>query len=366
MRRFFLWWALLTKRLLRRGGYVAVLLAIPTLTLLFTLALRQPSGLVTVALWRENPGDAVSAAAVRRLLDEPGTLNCYEAQSETEALAAVESGEADAAWLFRPDADAVIADFDALGPPAVTVVEREDNVLLMLARERLNAAMYPELSYSVFARFLRETDPTAELTDAVLRRYYSVRAVDVPLVSFSFADGGETQRAGYLASPLRGLLALLMLLAGLASALYAYREQENESFVWLPAGLRRWLPLLCHLVALTPAALAVLVALRAAGLWTGFARETAAMALYVPACAVFCELLRRLCRRESVLAPLVPALLLLSLLVCPVFLELSGLRPLQLLLPTFYYLKAAAAPLWLPRLLVYTALLGALGLGNRQ
>ena len=360
MRRLIRWWVLLTKRLLRRGGYVAVLLAVPVLALLLTLGLREESGLVTVALWRENPEDAVSAAAVQRLLENPGTLSCYEAASKEAALAAVESGEADAAWIFRPDADAVIADFDALGPPAVTVVERRDNVLLMLARERLNAALYPELSFSVFSRFLRDIDPATEFTPALLLRYYRVRAVDTPLVSISYADGGESQAAGYLSSPLRGMLALLMLLAGLASALYAYREREQECFVWLSPWKRRALPLLCHLTALLPVALAVLLALAAARLWGGADREVCAMALYVPACACFCELLRRLCRRESVLAPLVPVLLLVSLLVCPVFLELPRLRPLQLLLPTFYYLKAVGNPAWLLRELGYTVALAVL------
>ena len=243
MRRFFLWCRLLTKRNLRRKGYLAVLLSAPLLALLLSLAAKQGGGLVTVALYREDGEDLTAQAAVGRLLAEDGALRCFETESEVQARAAVASGEADAAWLFLDGAEEAVAEFDALGPPAVHIVEREDTVLLMLAREKLAASLYPEMSFGIFTRYLRALDPDAP-DAATLRRYYNAVAVSDPVLEFSFADGGEVADEQFLSAPLRGLLALLVLLAAFASGLYSFREEERESFVWLPGGKRRLLPVL--------------------------------------------------------------------------------------------------------------------------
>ena len=356
MRRFFLWWALLSKRTLRRPSCLAVLLAVPVLALLLSLATRQGGRVITAALWREDPADPAAAAAVERLLAEDGALRCFEARSEEEARQAVARGKADAAWLFRRGAADVLSDFDALGPPAVTVVEREDTVFLMLAREKLVAALYPELSYGVFARALRSLDSSAP-DDAVLRRYYAESAVSDPVLIFSFADGDGTPAERFLSSPLRGLLAVLTLMAGLASALGSCREEELESFVWLPAGKRRLLPVLCHLTAVVPVQAASLAAVAAAGLLTGGRAEIPAALLFCLDAALFSELLRLLCGKERVLAALLPLLLPAALLLSPIFLDLSMLRPLQALLPVFHYLRAVLSLRGLLQLTLHTALL---------
>ena len=47
---------------------------------------------------------------------------------------------------------------------AITVIEREDNVFLMLSREKLFAAIYPETSFALFSDFL-QTELGAEDND---------------------------------------------------------------------------------------------------------------------------------------------------------------------------------------------------------
>ena len=346
MRRFFLWCRLLTKRNLRRKGYLAVLLSAPLLALLLSLAAKQGGGLVTVALYREDGEDLTAQAAVGRLLAEDGALRCFETESEVQARAAVASGEADAAWLFLDGAEEAVAEFDALGPPAVHIVEREDTVLLMLAREKLAASLYPEMSFGIFTRYLRALDPDAP-DAATLRRYYNAVAVSDPVLEFSFADGGEVADEQFLSAPLRGLLALLVLLAAFASGLYSFREEERESFVWLPGGKRRLLPVLCHLTAVVPAALSALLSLAVAMLLAEPWREGTALLLYCLGCALFGETVRLLCRSERLYAALIPLLLIAALLLSPIFLDLTMLRPLQLVFPPFLYLKAVYRTRWL-------------------
>ena len=127
--RFFRWWALLTKRLLRRPGYLAVLLLVPLFARRLSLCRQQDSGAVTVALVLADPEDPVAAATAERLEAGESVLRCERVSSEEEARARVRSGKADAAWLLDGDLTAKLRDYVRYGRGGcITVVERGDSV----------------------------------------------------------------------------------------------------------------------------------------------------------------------------------------------------------------------------------------------
>ena len=359
LRRFFLWYGLLSKRLLRRPGYLAVLLLIPLFALALALFSRQESSVVTVALCLEEPADPAARAAADRLLNAESILRCSAYPDPDAAREAVRSGQADAAWILPADLEKRMDLFARYGSGgSITVVEREENVFLMLAREKLYAALYPELSFSVFRSFLVNELGADALPEETLRGAYTGGFVTDELLRFAYVDGSEIERDGrYLTAPLRGILALLLLLCGLASGMYCYREEREESFVWLSGPKRRLLPLLCHLTSMLPAALAVLAALYLSGLWLGLGREVLMMLLYLPCCVLFCEVLRCLSPREEHYGALIPILAVAVLVLCPVFVDLRLPLPFRALLPSSYYLRAALGSLSLRPTLYYLAAL---------
>lgn len=359
LRRFFLWYGLLSKRLLRRPGYLAVLLLIPLFALALALFSRQESGVVTVALCLEEPADTAARTTAERLLNAESILRCSAYPDPEAAREAVRSGQADAAWILPADLEKRLDFFARYGSGgSITVVEREENVFLMLAREKLYVALYPELSFSVFRNFLVNEPGGDALPEETLRGAYTGGFTTDKLLRFAYVDGSEIETDGrYLTAPLRGILALLLLLCGLASGMYCYREEREESFVWLSRPKRRLLPLLCHLTAMVPAALAVLAALYLSGLWLGLGREAVMMLLYLPCCVLFCEVLRCLSPREEHYGALIPILAVAVLVLCPVFVDLQLPLPFRALLPTSYYLKAALGNLALRPTLFYLAAL---------
>lgn len=358
-RRFFLWAGLLMKRLLRRPAYLAVLLLVPLFAAALTLFSQQESGVLRIALAREAEDDRAAAAAVGRLTETDSVLLFREYPDEDAAREAVRSGKADAAWIFSDKLEDKLERFAKRGrADAVTVIQREDSVFLMLAREKLFAAIYPETSFAIFRDYLNEELGAEETDAAVLRAYYASGTMSEKVLRFETLDGEEAETGGsYLTAPLRGMMALLLVLCGLASGLYAYREERAGSYLWLPARARRWIPLLGHLTAMLPAALAALAAMALAGVGVGLWRELLMMLLYLPAAALFCELLRCLCPREEQYGALLPVLTAAMLVFCPVFLDLELLRPLRLFLPPSWYLRALWTADGLLGLLLYTAAL---------
>ncbi len=359
LRRFFLWSGLLLKRLLRRPAYLAVLLLVPLFALAIALFSRQESGVLTIALVLEDPDDRTARAAVERLTGEESILLFLECEDEESARESVRRGRADAAWIFHADLEKKLERFAQRGhAAAVTVLQREDNVFLRLAREKLFAAIYPELSFALFKDYLASELGAEELDRAVLRRYYASGTMADEILRFETVEGAPVDPGdSYLTAPLRGVMALLLVLCGMASGLYCYQEEQNGSYTWLSARARRWLPLLSHLIAILPAALAALLAMALAGVTVGLGRELLLMLLYIPAAAFFCELLRCLCPRQEHYGALIPVLTTAMLVLCPVFLDLKLLRPLRLLLPPTWLLRAVWNGAELSGLLLYTGLL---------
>ncbi len=363
LRRFLLWYALLTKRLLRRPSFWCLLLLVPLLSGAMAAVSKQESGIVRVALYCPAEDGPIRRSA-DRLLNADSLVRCTEYPGEDAARAAVQRADADAAWIFRDNAAEELQRFaDHRGTRgAVLVVEREDNVFLRLAREQLAAALYPEASRALFRSFLIDyLDAPEDSPDELIERYYSTGVEDTPIIVFSHLDGSAVQSGSYLVAPVRGLLALLLILAGLSSAMHYCADERGEIFLRLRSPLRRFLPLLIHFTALLPLGLVSLVALRAAGLLGAWPRELGVMLLYCAAAAAFCEALRRLCRSEARLGALIPVVLAVMLALCPVFFDLHSLEALRRALPPYYYLNAVHNGSFVLQLAAFACIAAALG-----
>ena len=364
LRRFFLWYGLMTKRLVKKPSYLVLLLAVPVLTVAMTLAAQKDVGLVTVAL-AGGEKDAVALQAKEELLSVSGLVRCIPYDSAEEALEAVKGAQADAAWIFREDAGEelrkLVTSSGSRG--AVLVVEREETVFLRLAREELASILYPTASRMTFRDHLASLSGDRPLPDdSVLEPYYRTLSEGQQVLVFTYDDGQVQEPPGeFLLNPLRGLLSLLVVLSGLASCMFYYAEEEAESFLRIRGAARRLLPLLCHICAMAPVALAGLIAMAVSGMLYSLGWELALSALLCLAAAGFCEVLRRLCRGPELLGAFLPILMMVMLVLSPIFLHFKQFAILRSLLPTVYYLNGAYRGAPEGRFFLYTAITLALG-----
>ena len=146
---------------------------------------------------------------------------------------------------------------------------------------------------------------------------------------------------------------MIIMLAGLASCMYACREEQKGTFVHLRGKRRAFVPMFCHITALVPTAAASLIAIYLSGLQINWKMEFLTMAMYVVSVAAFCEILRIVCRSEVTLGAVIPVLMTLMLVLCPVFLHLDRVHFLQYGLPPFYYLNAVLHDTFVPKFAIY-------------
>ena len=336
-----IWCRLLNKRFLKKPAFLAMLALIPALAVVLTLLAGDGGGLLTVALC---PAGGVSEEVAGILMEEDGVLRCVLAESEEEARALVADGGADAAWIFSDRGDEVIRRYAAGGSvraPFVTVVEREDNTFLRLALEKLYAALFPSVSRATWEAFLERESGTDELPEEALSKYEHWIETEEAPIRFSYMDGTEAEVGeDYLRSPTRGLLAILMILGGVAAAMIYLRDRRAGALVWVGGGASFPLSAAYLLLPMLDMAVMTYLALYLAGLSVGWGYEALLLFLLVFSGAGLAMLIARLCGSEARIGVAALVLTVCMLALCPVFLNVRALRGLSLLLPPYYYLHA--------------------------
>lgn len=346
VRRMLIWLRLLNKRLYRKGAFLVLLVLIPIVVFGYSTVDHEDSGVLTVELAQEGE-DPLSRQVMEQLCDSSALLQFRICESPQEAEELVRLGKADSAWIFPEDLAGSVARFAERSVQSnafVQVLEREENVMLMLAREKLAGTLYQLCTRTVYINFVRQNIPEmAEASDEELLAYYDGTDIAKELFAFEQTDTAaaeNTQQVHYLLAPVRGLLAVVIVLCGLAAAMYYIQDTQRGTFAWVPV---RQLPVAefgCHIVAVGNICVVALLSLAAAGMAGTAAEELLALVMYSLCVTVFCMALRRLCGSIRALGTLLPLLVVAMLLICPVFFDLGALRQLQYLFPPTYYINA--------------------------
>lgn len=368
---------LLQKRLLKRKSFFLLLCLAPLLAAGVGRLSGEPAGIAVIALYlpqestaaQENTAaqeDAVAQEIAQRIFDGESVLRYLPCENEKEARAYVESGEADAAWIFAKDMGerlAELADRRRVRP-VVTVLERSDSVPLILGREILTAAIYPAFSYAVYEGYVREELGMEEMTEEELRAAYERVAVEGSLFQLAYPDRttGEAEDYGYVQAPLRGILAIWFTFCGLASALWFMRDEEKGVYERIPVAKRLFSSYMACAVFLADASVVMLFGVKLSGVFTDWKREVVSCVVFAACVTVFSNFLRLLCRTPQRLGMLLLPLGALMLALCPVFLNLQHFRAGKMLLPPWYYLQSVHDTRYLYLAAVYTAVLVLLSL----
>lgn len=356
LQKILIWLAMLSKRLYKKPTFVVILVLIPVLVLGYTAISGGQSGMLTIGLaWEAE--DPITAQVVQELTEENALLAVQAIGDPGAAEELLRAGKLDAVWIFPGNMAEKIREF-ALQPVSsrafIRVLEREDSVALMLSREKLNGAVYPYVAQRVYVQFLRELAPELEhLSDQELLEYYFATDLSHDLFTYEGA-AGQQKGGGYLLSPLRGLLGTLILLCALATGMYYIRDMQTGTFAWV--SLRwRFLPELgCQAVSSVHIGAVCLVCLALAGLAGDLWTELLVLPMYSLCCAAFAMALRRLCGSVKAMGALLPLMIVVVLVICPVFFDLGALRLLQYLLPVTYYINSIYNASYLGSMALYT------------
>ncbi len=363
IKKLLLWYLLLTKRLLKKPVFIIILVMIPILVLSLNLIAKQDSGVLTIALAQENTSDELSTKIINSLKEEKSLIN-YISCTPKEAEQAVKEGKADSAWVFRDNTkeriDTLVTKISKRNY-LVTVIEREHTVPILLSHEKLTGVLYSACSESLYLQFARNNSKELQsLSDNELMGYYNDIHKDGSLFEYCYIDSNNSAQqvieAGLLVTPIRGILSVLVILCGLASAMLFIQDEEKGTFAWVSYKVKPYMAFGYHFTAIILVAVAMVISLMVIGVSVSFLREIAMIILYTLSCTSFCMIIRLICSKINTLAVLTPFIVIALIAVCPVFLDFKALRPIQMLLPPYYYLNSLYDNTFLFYMLIYSVL----------
>ena len=359
---------LLQKRFFKRRLYLALLLAAPILVFAMRLAANEKSGILHVVVFEPGGDPAGSGALAKTLTSLDGVIRYEKVSSEEEGEELVRQKEADCLLILPPNLEEAIDGFLRGKKGAIGMFVRSDTVTTRLIREQVFGYLQPVLVERTALRFLGKQDIFSDIDPEELKEDYRALAAkrNFPnIFRISFIDNTDynPEAANYLTSPLRGLLAVYLLLFAIASALFYLADSGDGIFAWTPYARRPMFPLTYILGGTLPGAAAVLLGLILSGSFTSVGRELLLLALYTVCCATFAAILLSLLPNIRVLGAVIPILLMISIVVAPIFVDLRSLSAIQHLHPTFYYLAALHSETILAHGFVYLAITLALSGG---
>lgn len=383
------WFFLSCKRYLRKVSFLLILLVLPAATF-FVRGLEEKEGQeVRIAVCVETADsdgtDGKTALLEEELLealtkqegdeedaDGSGLFRFYECGSEEEVKAQVASRQAECGYVFSGNLRGKLDEGDY--KRCIRVYSAPSTVLADLSTEVVFAALmklYDReifLDYVMEAQVLRDSggesgwggeafdggmEPGgAEGLETLAGELYDKWLASGSTFRFAYryqnrggqgldSEGG-TEAAGVF--PVRGIVAVYLLLVGMYSAVMLGYDEEKGLFLPLSSGRR----LVCRMAVLAApvflAALSALGALRTGGCFGDLAREFGVMGVYVLAVCGFSYGLKIICRRPQVVCCLIPLVLVGSLVFSPVFVDIRQFFPewgwVEKVFLASYYLRA--------------------------
>ena len=233
VKKLFLWYYMLTKRLFRKWSYLVLLCCIPIMMLVSNYAMSGESGVMTIILCCEDDS-AEAQKIVGNLLDGDSVIRFKVNNNKEQAIDEVKNHRADAMWCFSEDFEQKTEEYakHESAKPVVTVYEREDNIPLQLSHEKLYGALYSSFSYEVYENFVytKLVDKNTVLEEEVSEYFDGTKRRDT-IVKIEKTDDEVSKKTLYLLTPLRGIMSIMLVLCGLAAAMYF--ERIAVGFVYL-------------------------------------------------------------------------------------------------------------------------------------
>ena len=367
MKRYLKWFQMLSLRLYKKPSFLAIIVIIPLCVIGFGIAAKGDSGFLHIVLAQSDASDEISSEIIDDLMHEDSMIRYSLANSPEDAEEAVKNGSADAAWIFPKDLGEKMNEFidsSYFKDGFVKIVEKESSVPLRLSHEKLSAKLFRSLAEKYYLKFAKErTEYLSDLDDVKLMEYFYGVSINEELFEVTDVEGNAAVVNGstsYLTSPVRGLLSIVVMLSGMAAAMFCIQDEKSGTFSWIAESKRIYVNFVCIFIAVINVATAALIAVCVGGLSYGFVRELAAMIMYSVCCAVFCLLLKQIFRTAKVYGSMIPLFVIVMIAVCPIFFDLKNIGWAMYLFPPSIYIKSAYNGMCFVYMIIYIIAAGAL------
>lgn len=353
------WFVLWCKRLLHKPLIIFTILLIPLSVLFLRNCHTEKDAVLRVALYSENPTNTELLEQMTSLSNS--SIYFYRCDSKNELINDVKRRKANCGYIIPENLDERIRSYIETRKPFLTVVRDRKDTTTKIVDEIILSKNFRAVAFQILENFLRK-HPGSEAETEKITEIFDSHCSNELLFQFQYLNGEEntimqSKDTGILMLPLRGILTALMLLTCMSGYLLYFDDNRQGITQQMTQKQKRLAALYSTAIPGLAAGIFALISIKIAGISGSLTREIPALLCYLFACVGLTQLTGRLCRQLGIYLASLPVIFLLSLLLPPVFIDISQTFPpagmLGKLLPATWYLKAVQEPQNLPVLLAY-------------
>ncbi len=377
MKKLIVWTQLTFKRLLKKKGFLILLIAMPLLGWFTSFwGSNQTSG-VEVGLLESR--DPTASEAIEDLLQNEGLFQFILYDDEEQLINAVMTRRLETAFIFDADLTDKIRTEDHRN--LIRLIRSPSTVTQGMAAEVVFSEILDSAADTIITDIVRDGGlfPQEEdgMIQEIIRRYDSYGEEGGTFnFSYEFLDGEPVVATGIPLFPVKGLLAIFLMLTAWINVLNWYKDQEDGIYNAFPAGLREVASLISvylPVFLMTLAGFLLLLSIYPTG---EALRELVNLLAYGSAISLFLYGMKAFFPSPIAYGTLLPAALLGSLVASPVILDMSSLIDSlaileKLFLPSYYLGLSSGRQTWAVAGLILMALGGLIvillaGLSDHQ
>lgn len=357
---------LLNKRFLKTPVFLLLLLLLPLSAFLLNKASDSKDIGLKVGYAVSPSADEYTLQAVSDSFSDGGLVKYSKFSSESQMEEALSAGNISMGFVIPPNLQESFREFERgkSVKKQIKVIVKKNTVVTRLITELLFGKLFSRVSCQITKNYIARMDPSAFKTDAdgqVFEKIYEANRPTAPIFMVEYSDaegesGSKPVDLPLLASPIRGLCSIFLLLLGFAAAFYYIRDEKNGLFVWFPKRSKIFLRIFYIFLPIFDASLVMLASLYFSGSFTSWTREVPLLFAYSLGAAAFCSFFCAVFNDEALLAGVLPLVLLATFVICPVFISINAPSAVQKIFPPYVYLMAIHKSGGIFDMLTYTAL----------
>lgn len=340
-----IWVRKYTKRFFRQPLFLMLLICLPVGTMLFSYQAQKKSTAVTVGLVWEDTG-GIEEEIAERLGEHRGVAVFVRCDSEEELKRRVADGQLTCGYCFGAGMEERLKKGEYKG--LIRQYYREGTLLRAIVAETVFAAVYDRYGERIARDYVINSGlyDTYRLSENEIASLYQRQHETRATFHFSYDEGTPAQRSlgDYLTAPLKGGMALLILLSGFCGIIVWLEDKRKGLSVAAPAGVRPFLPYLSAGIPVVVLSVAGIISEMISRFSFLSVKEIACIAIYDIMVIMFVTVFAGSGLSCRTMWGIALCTVFAGAVATPIFVNLSAVIPgigiLSWVCPPAYYLKA--------------------------
>ena len=367
----FLWIFLLSKRLLQRKSFFCLLFLLPVMVLSLRFAFTEKDSTFRVGLYTPtNNPNTLEYQLVQELCKEANQMITYTCcNSIEEVKEGVMKEDFSCGYIFPDHLEEQLEHYHKKNTPLIQVFHGE-NSSYRIMDELIFGKIYHKLSFYILTAHMKEK--TGFSQKDVLYEHRASYGISTDLFLFQHSDGStntflSNQNQNFLLLPIRGIMAIFLLLAGIIGTGYWYQDEQKKLFSKFTYEKKQLLSLSYIMLPIFLISTVGFCAIYITQIKSSFLNELLCFSLYTFFLTTYCYFFKTLLPNVHCFFSYLFILVVGSLVACPIFINITDttfvLQLLNRLTPVSYYLSSIYSPFYKTQMLLMGILFLGFGLG---